>query len=89
MSSSNNYAQLRVDPYGLERIEILRGPSSVLYGQNPPGGLVNMMSKRPPVSRFTRSSFWEEATIECKAVSIRVVRSSGQFLVLFGSLGQG
>lgn len=42
-----NYANLRLEPYGMERIEILRGPSSVLYGQNAPGGLVNMMSKRP------------------------------------------
>lgn len=37
----------KVDPYGLDGIEILRGPSSVLYGQNVPGGLVNLVSKRP------------------------------------------
>src|SRR5690606_16230233 len=43
----SNYAQLRIDPYGLERVELLRGPSSVLYGQNAPGGLVNMISKLP------------------------------------------
>ncbi len=36
-----------VDPYGLERIEVLKGPSSVLYGGNSPGGLVNLISKRP------------------------------------------
>lgn len=42
-----NYANLRIEPYGLERIEVLRGPASVLYGQNPPGGLINMVSKRP------------------------------------------
>jgi len=52
MSSNASYAQLRVDPYGLERIEVLRGPSSVLYGQNPPGGLVNMVSKRPTGQPF-------------------------------------
>jgi len=57
MSSSSSYAQLRVDPYGLERIEILRGPSSVLYGQNPPGGLVNMMSKRPTETPFHEIQF--------------------------------
>lgn len=33
--------------FGLERIEVLRGPSSSLYGQGPLGGLVNMISKRP------------------------------------------
>ncbi len=31
----------------LERFELLRGPASTLYGQSPPGGLVNMVSKRP------------------------------------------
>ncbi len=35
------------EPYGLERIEVLRGPSSVMFGQNPPGGIINMVSKRP------------------------------------------
>lgn len=57
MNSSNSYAQLRVDPYGMERIEILRGPSSVLYGQNAPGGLVNMMSKRPTDTPFHEIQF--------------------------------
>ncbi|MDO9105481.1 MAG: TonB-dependent siderophore receptor [Methylovulum sp.] len=52
MSSSNSYAQLRVEPYGMERIEVLRGPSSVLYGQNAPGGLINMISKRPTQQPF-------------------------------------
>lgn len=37
----------RTENYALERIEILRGPSSVLYGQNIPGGMVNAVSKRP------------------------------------------
>ena len=38
---------LQIDPYLLERIEVLKGPASVLYGQNQPGGIVNMVSKRP------------------------------------------
>lgn len=38
---------LQIDPYTLERIEVLKGPASVLYGQNQPGGIVNMVSKRP------------------------------------------
>lgn len=36
-----------IEPYGLERLEVLRGPASVLYGQIPPGGVVNAVSKRP------------------------------------------
>jgi len=35
------------EPYGLERVEIFRGPSSLLYGENAPGGLVNLVSKHP------------------------------------------
>lgn len=35
------------EPYGLERVELLRGASSVLYGQLSPGGLINTVSKQP------------------------------------------
>lgn len=35
------------EPYGLERIEVLRGASSVLYGASDPGGQINLVSKRP------------------------------------------
>lgn len=35
------------EPYGLERTEVFRGPSSILYGENAPGGLVNLVSKKP------------------------------------------
>ncbi|MCM5681093.1 TonB-dependent siderophore receptor [Schlegelella sp. S2-27] len=35
------------EPYGLERIEVLRGPASVLFGQGDAGGIVNRVSKRP------------------------------------------
>lgn len=35
------------DPYLLDRIELLHGPASVLYGQASPGGLLNLESKRP------------------------------------------
>lgn len=36
-----------LETYGLERLELLKGPSSVLYGQGAPGGLVNAITKRP------------------------------------------
>ncbi|MCO8165202.1 TonB-dependent siderophore receptor [Pseudomonas sp. 21LCFQ010] len=38
------------EPYGLERVEVLKGASSVLYGQLAPGGLVNTVSKRPTLT---------------------------------------
>lgn len=36
-----------VETYGIDRIEVMRGPSSVLYGQGQPAGIVNMVTKRP------------------------------------------
>lgn len=39
--------QTRIEPYGMERIEVLKGPASVNYGAMPPGGLVNYVTKRP------------------------------------------
>ena len=41
------YNNTRTDPFTLERIEVLKGPSSMLYGQSPVGGLLNLVSKRP------------------------------------------
>lgn len=35
------------EPYGLERVEVFRGPTSILYGENAPGGVVNLVSKQP------------------------------------------
>ncbi|NTV75140.1 MAG: TonB-dependent siderophore receptor [Holophaga sp.] len=42
---------IRPDPYTLERVEVLRGPSSVLYGQGSTGGVLNLQSKRPQAER--------------------------------------
>ncbi|KQP50007.1 TonB-dependent receptor [Pseudorhodoferax sp. Leaf274] len=33
--------------YAFERIELLKGPASILYGQAAPGGIINLVSKRP------------------------------------------
>ncbi|WP_236206663.1 TonB-dependent siderophore receptor [Pseudomonas tohonis] len=47
----------QIDPYTLERVEVLKGPSSVLYGQNQPGGVVNMVSKRPTTEQRSQVKF--------------------------------
>ena len=39
---------------GLERVEVVKGPMSVLYGQIQPGGFVNMITKKP---RATEAHF--------------------------------
>jgi catecholate siderophore receptor len=35
------------DPFNLEQIEVLKGPSSVLFGRGSTGGVVNQVSKQP------------------------------------------
>ena len=42
-----NFGYTQIDPYLLDRIEVIRGPASVLYGQGTPGGIVALTSKRP------------------------------------------
>lgn len=37
----------QIDPYSLERIEVLRGPASAIYGQGTGGGIVNQISRKP------------------------------------------
>ena len=41
---------------GLERVEVLKGPASALYGAAPIGGLVNLVSKRPQNRSFLDAS---------------------------------
>ncbi|MGO3890006.1 MAG: TonB-dependent siderophore receptor [Paenalcaligenes sp.] len=37
----------QIDPFTLERVEVLRGPSAVLYGQGTGGGIINQVSRMP------------------------------------------
>jgi iron complex outermembrane receptor protein len=41
----------------LEQIEVLKGPSSVLYGQNDPGGIINLVTKQPLSQPFYNLEF--------------------------------
>ena len=42
----------KTEPYGLEGVSILRGPSSALYGATGAGGLYNLITKRPTEEPF-------------------------------------
>lgn len=66
-SSTHNYldglAQLgftdigaMTEVYGMERIEVLRGPSSATFGRGDVGGIVNRISKRPSLSNSLREA---------------------------------
>ena len=43
---------VREDPYAYERIEILRGANSTLFGPADPGGSVNFVTKQPRFEQF-------------------------------------
>jgi len=42
-----SYTMAKLETWNLERIAVLRGPASAVYGQTPPGGLVDAVSRRP------------------------------------------
>ena len=45
-------AWFKTEPYGIEGITILKGPASSLYGVSGPGGIVNLVTKRPKEEQF-------------------------------------
>jgi iron complex outermembrane receptor protein len=44
------------DTSSIERIEVLKGPAASLYGRGDPGGLVNIVTKRPQPEAFSTLS---------------------------------
>jgi iron complex outermembrane receptor protein len=42
-----SYASWKLQPFNMERVEVLRGPSAILYGGSSPSGIVNVVSKMP------------------------------------------
>lgn len=51
------YAWSVREPVAIERVQYLRGPASILYGDGSPGALVNMVLKKPlPVQRVELSA---------------------------------
>lgn len=42
-----SYTMAKLETWNLERVAVLRGPASAVYGQTPPGGLVDAISRRP------------------------------------------
>ncbi|UJD82580.1 TonB-dependent siderophore receptor [Serratia rubidaea] len=41
-----------------ERVEVLKGPASMLYGMGEPGGMINMISKKPQLQQHTHVEGW-------------------------------
>lgn len=47
---NNSYAFFRSEPYAFDRIDVVKGPSSTLFGQGDAGGIINRVSKKPEVN---------------------------------------
>ncbi|OED71384.1 ligand-gated channel protein [Vibrio splendidus ZS-139] len=69
---SSGFYSWQIDPFGLERVEILRGPGSALYGQTPPGGVINVVSKRPQFDGGSGQFAIEYGTDDRKQISLDV-----------------
>ncbi|VXB94971.1 Ferrioxamine B receptor [Pseudomonas sp. 8AS] len=54
MGDPGSFTSLQIDPYFIERIDLLKGPSSVLYGRSNPGGLAALTTKRPEFEQAGR-----------------------------------
>ncbi len=66
------FNEWRPDPYTAERIEVMRGPASVLYGDTSTAGLINLISKRPQAEGWqARSAFNLAASTASRCRSIR------------------
>ncbi|WP_036681115.1 TonB-dependent siderophore receptor [Pelosinus fermentans] len=50
--TTSNFALWDFEQYGLEQVAVLRGPASTLYGSNAPGGMFNLVSKRPTADQL-------------------------------------
>lgn len=53
----NQFALYTTDPYALERIDVMHGPSGALYGQGDAGGVVDKTTKRPRVDMTNEVKF--------------------------------
>ncbi|WP_030139276.1 MULTISPECIES: TonB-dependent siderophore receptor [Pseudomonas] len=77
-----SYANPKVEPWNLERITVLRGPSSSVYGQTPPGGMLDMVSRRPQYEQANEVEF-QAGSNEHKQInfdSTGKIDDQGQFL---------
>lgn len=66
INKAQSFSGFKIDPYMVQRIDVLKGPASVLYGSNDVAGLVNIITKRPEFDPFTeaRLSYGSHDTVE-------------------------
>lgn len=76
------YANPKAETWNLDRIALLRGPASSVYGQTPPGGLLDMVSRRPSAesSHAIQVQYGSDNYRQINFASTGKVDDEGQFL---------
>lgn len=84
------FNETRPDPYTLSRFEVLRGPSSMLYGASSIAGLINLVSKKPLDTPYSEVGvrFDNFARKEVLVDTTGRLSEDGQLLYRFVGLGR-
>jgi iron complex outermembrane receptor protein len=76
------YANPKQETWNLDRLALLRGPASSVYGQTPPGGLLDMVSRRPSAesSSEIQMQYGTDNHRQINFASTGKIDDEGQFL---------
>ena len=82
------YANPKMETWNLDRIALLRGPASSVYGQTPPGGLLDMVSRRPSeeASSEVQVQYGSDNHRQINFASTGKIDDDGQFLYGFSGV---
>ncbi|CAI8998408.1 TonB-dependent siderophore receptor [Pseudomonas sp. IT-P291] len=86
------YSNPKQETWNLDRLALLRGPASSVYGQTPPGGLLDMVSRRPSAeaSSEVQLQYGSDNHRQVNFASTGKIDDEGQFLYsLSGVLRDG
>jgi len=76
------YANPKQETWNLDRLALLRGPASSVYGQTPPGGLLDMVSRRPSAEQSSEIElqYGSDNHRQINFASTGKIDDAGQFL---------
>ncbi len=57
MNPAANFSPVTLDMANVSRVEVLKGPSSVMYGRGEPGGIINLVTLRPTATPSAEATF--------------------------------
>ena len=82
------YANPKAETWNLDRLALLRGPASSVYGQTPPGGLLDMVSRRPSAesSHAIQMQYGSNNYRQINFESTGKIDDEGQFLYSVGGV---